>query len=163
MCLPNTYSITELSWANEWKTECSSKPRPSFTLLILESCVLLEWTIKGQLISKCLFGVFNFSQKTNKNKSTWGITVFKSNFFVRFLGELRLAKSPFEIISPLANQFYSNIFACTYPALCLQTRCFEKIETPKFSNCPPLIRCPWIEWSIARKQLSLPREVTALT
>ena len=25
---------------------------------------------KGQLISKCLFGVFNFSQKTNGNKST---------------------------------------------------------------------------------------------
>ena len=70
---------------------------------------------------KEFFGAFNFSQKTNKNKSTWGITVLKSNFFVRFLGELRLAKSPFEIISPLANQFYSNIFACTYPALCLQT------------------------------------------
>jgi hypothetical protein len=25
---------------------------------------------KGQFISKCLFGVFNFLQKTNKNKST---------------------------------------------------------------------------------------------
>ena len=25
---------------------------------------------KGQLISKCLFGVFNFSQKANENKST---------------------------------------------------------------------------------------------
>ena len=38
---------------------------------------------KGQLILKCLFGVFNFSQKTNKNKSTWGIIlVVKSNLFV---------------------------------------------------------------------------------
>ena len=25
---------------------------------------------KGQLISKCIFGVFNFFQKTNENKST---------------------------------------------------------------------------------------------
>ena len=28
---------------------------------------------KGQLFSKCLFDVFNFSQKTNENKSNWGI------------------------------------------------------------------------------------------
>ena len=28
------------------------------------------WFVKGQLISKCLFGVFNFLQKTNENKST---------------------------------------------------------------------------------------------
>ena len=46
----------------------------------------------------CLF------QKTNKNKST--IIVVKSNFFVRFLGprfleELRIPKSPFEINWPL--------------------------------------------------------------
>ena len=34
-----------------------------------ESCT------KGQLISKCLFGVINFLQKTNKNKSTWGFIV----------------------------------------------------------------------------------------
>ena len=40
---------------------------------------------KGQLFSKCLFGVFNFLQKTNENKSTWGIIVVKLNFFVLFL------------------------------------------------------------------------------
>ena len=51
------------------------------------------WVLK--VSSKCLFGVFNFSQKTNENKSTWGIIVLKSNFFVRFLGELRIPKSPF--------------------------------------------------------------------
>ena len=34
---------------------------------------------KRQLISKCLIGVFNFFQKTNKNKSTWGFIVVKSN------------------------------------------------------------------------------------
>ena len=58
-------------------------------------------TAKGQLISKCLFGVFNFSQKMNENKSTWGIIAVKSNFFVHFLGELRIPKSPFEINWPL--------------------------------------------------------------
>ena len=33
--------------------------------------------IKGHLISKCLFGVFNFLQKTNENKSIWGFIVVK--------------------------------------------------------------------------------------
>ena len=32
---------------------------------------------KGQLISKCLFGVINFFQKTNENKSTRGFIVVK--------------------------------------------------------------------------------------
>ena len=41
---------------------------------------------KGQLILKCLFGVFNFFQKINENKSTWVIIVVKSNSFVRFFG-----------------------------------------------------------------------------
>ena len=56
---------------------------------------------KGHLISKCLFSVFKLFQKTNEIKSTWGIIVVKSNFFVRFLGELRVPKSPFEINWPL--------------------------------------------------------------
>ena len=56
---------------------------------------------KGQLISKGIFGVYNISQKTNETKSTWGIIVVKSNLFVRFLGELRIRKSPFEINWPL--------------------------------------------------------------
>ena len=59
----------------------------------------LEFT-KSQLILKCLFSVFDFSQKTNENNSTWGIIVVKSNFFVRFLRELRMPKSPFEINWP---------------------------------------------------------------
>ena len=43
--------------------------------------------IKGLLISKCLFGVFNFFQKTNENMLTRGIIVVKSNSFIRFLQE----------------------------------------------------------------------------
>ena len=50
---------------------------------------------KGQLILKCLFCVFNFSQNTNENKSTWGIIAVKSNFFLRFLGETEDIKNTF--------------------------------------------------------------------
>ena len=57
--------------------------------------------IKGQIISKWFFGVFNFLQKTNENKSTWGIIVVKSNSFVRFLEEIEDIKTPFEINWPL--------------------------------------------------------------
>ena len=44
---------------------------------------------KGQLISKWFFGVVDFLQKTNENKSTWGIIVVKTNFFVHFLEEIK--------------------------------------------------------------------------
>ena len=36
---------------------------------------------KGQLISKCLFGVFTFFQKTNENKSTSSKNEFVCSFF----------------------------------------------------------------------------------
>ena len=36
--------------------------------------------IKGQLISKCLFGVFTFFQKRNKNKSTNSKVEFVRSF-----------------------------------------------------------------------------------
>ena len=50
---------------------------------------------KGQLISKCLFGVFTFFQKTNENKSTWGSILVKSNSFLHFLEEIDDPKKPF--------------------------------------------------------------------
>ena len=54
---------------------------------------------KGQLILKCLFGVFNFFQKTNENKLTWGIIVVKSNSFVRssFFWRKRQLKKSFRL------------------------------------------------------------------
>ena len=68
--------------------------------------VHLEYiSVKGQLISKCLFGVFNFFnffQKTNENKSTWGIIVVKLNSFVRFLEETSAWKNHFDFVWPLA-------------------------------------------------------------
>ena len=51
---------------------------------ILPKFVML---FKGQLIPKCFFDVFKFFQKTNENKSTWGIIGVKLNFDVCFLEE----------------------------------------------------------------------------
>ena len=42
--------------------------------------------IKGQLISKYLFGVYTFFQETNKNKSTSSKVEFVHSFFVRNVG-----------------------------------------------------------------------------
>ena len=56
---------------------------------------------KGHLISKCLFGVFNFFQKTNENKSTWGTIIVKSNSFVHFLEETLAWKNHFNLVWPL--------------------------------------------------------------
>ena len=58
---------------------------------------------KGQLISKSFFGVIDFLQKTNENKSTWGIIVVKSNLFIRFLEETDDPKNHFEINWPLIS------------------------------------------------------------
>ena len=63
------------------------------------NCQITVENHKGQWISKCLFGVFKFFQKTYENKSTWGIIV-KLNCFVRFLEELMIPKSLLEINWP---------------------------------------------------------------
>ena len=55
---------------------------------------------KGQLISKCLFGIFN-SPKNEQKNSTLLIWYLKSNCF-RFLGELKAPKRYFEINWPLS-------------------------------------------------------------
>ena len=47
------------------------------------------------MISKWFLGVFDFLQKMNENKSTWGIIIVKSNSFVRFLEEIEDTKKPF--------------------------------------------------------------------
>ena len=70
----------------------SSSYFPNFLTSHLENGdVIYRWEPpKSHLISKCLFGVFNFFQKTNENNSTWGIIVLKLNFLVRFLEELMI-------------------------------------------------------------------------
>ena len=65
---------------------------------------------KGQIISKWFFGVFDFLQKTNENKSIWSFEPWKMNkgiqlyyydtsnrlVFVRFLEEIEDTKNPFQ-------------------------------------------------------------------
>ena len=46
-----------------------------------------------------------FFKKPNKNNSTWGIIVVRLIFFVHFLEELRIPKSPFEINWALTDVF----------------------------------------------------------
>ena len=67
-------------------------------LLLPETMNSYQWygIIKGQLILKS-FWCLQFSQKTNKNNSTRDTIVVKSNFFVHFLGELKIQKRHFEI------------------------------------------------------------------
>ena len=48
------------------------------------------------------FWCLQFSKKMNKNHSTWGTSVIKSNFFICFLGEFKIPKNIFEINWPLA-------------------------------------------------------------
>ena len=80
--------------------------------LSVMSCHLSGRRDKGHLILKRLFGVFNFFQKMNENKSTCGIIVVKSNSFVCFLEQSLTSK----IITPLSDhykahftwQFWSN-------------------------------------------------------
>ena len=58
---------------------------------------------KGQLISKCLFGIFNLSQKTNEKILLYYYGTSSRIVFVRFLGELNTLKRHFEINWPLEN------------------------------------------------------------
>ena len=63
----------------------------SYTMRVLYSVLCTQRmtfhvSTKGQLISKCLFVVFNYP----KRQTTWGTIVVKSHFFFRFLGELKI-------------------------------------------------------------------------
>ena len=47
---------------------------------------MVKYKSKDQLISKCLFGVFTFFQKTDENKSTSSNVEFVHSFFGRNVG-----------------------------------------------------------------------------
>ena len=55
---------------------------------------------KDQLISKCLFWCLQFSQKNERKQFDLRYHSRKLNFFVRFLGELKIPKRHFEINWP---------------------------------------------------------------
>ena len=71
--------------------------------------ILQKIQTKGHLISKCLFGVINFFQKTNENKSTRSKVEFVCSFFGRNVG---LKK----IISNLSDLWYSTFYLRHYDA-----------------------------------------------
>ena len=50
------------------------------------TCKVILHSPKGQLISKCLFAVITFFQKTNENKSTSSKVEFVCSFFGRNVG-----------------------------------------------------------------------------
>ena len=59
----------------------------------------IPWSrIKGQIISKCFFGVFNFLQKTNENTSHTS----KNKFICSFFGRIQAWQFAFEINWPPA-------------------------------------------------------------
>ena len=58
----------KFSLINNYKKIEETSELPIF-LKPMEKQTIQRFT-KGQLISKCLFGVFTFFQKTNENKST---------------------------------------------------------------------------------------------
>ena len=81
-----------------------------FVNWLLGSIWCIHHLSKGPLISKYLIGVFNFFQKMNENKLTWGITVVKSNLFVHFLEEMSSWKKYFDSVWPLVkSRFYNKI------------------------------------------------------
>ena len=72
------------------------------------------WIPKGQLISKCLFCIFNIPKQWTKTIRLEVTIVVKSNFFVRSLGELKIPKRHFEINWPLESY---DCIACFYELL----------------------------------------------
>ena len=85
--------MAEIYWNDSKKT---SFPDSNFKF----SWLGLFHCIKGQLISKGNFSVFN-SPKNELENVNFCASLLEQNFFVRFLGELKKPKSPFEINCPL--------------------------------------------------------------
>ena len=61
----------------------------------------LNLVLKGQLILKCLFGIFNSPKKTNEWIRLYYYGAASCTIFVCFLGELKTPKRHFEIKWPL--------------------------------------------------------------
>ena len=73
------------------------------------------------------FWCLQFSQKTNENNSTWGTIVVKLNFFVCFLGELKI-KSVSWKIEPL--QYIAIYYNGTLSQIVF-VRFLGELKTPK--------------------------------
>ena len=95
---------------------------------------------KGQLISKCLLGVFKSFKK--KRTETFQLDVLTivvgSNFFVHFLEELKIPKRHFEIKLPLPEKI-----------LCFFAREFEKPQMLDKRISSYLLFFNFSSWSFA--------------
>ena len=63
---------------------------------------------KGQLISKGNFSVFNYPKKTNPENVNFCPSLLGQKFILRFGGELKKPKSPFEVNWPLPISWISS-------------------------------------------------------
>ena len=68
----------------------------------------LNRTIKGQLISKWFFGVVDFLQKPNENKSTWGIIVVKSNYVSKHMRDV-FSNTYVKVILTIVSNFVMQV------------------------------------------------------
>ena len=86
---------------------CESKPFAEYNRWLAEPPNFYVIS-KGQLILKWFFGVVDFLQKTNENKSTWGIIEVKSNSFIHFLEEINDPKKPFRNYLNFVNMYWGS-------------------------------------------------------
>ena len=89
--LPINFEISEI--ISNFNTSKSEAKGPYCVGMCEGPCVLISLVgvlecqgSKGQIISKCLFGVFNFFQKTNENTSHSSKNEFIHSFFGRIHG-----------------------------------------------------------------------------
>ena len=125
----NTFSVCSVFCSTKWRRIKSTK---------------FLGSAKGHLISKCLFGVFKYFQKMNENKSTWGIISSYVEFFVRFL---RIPKSSFEIIWPLAPHcMFLQIPNSKSLTMNFSCQCFD--EKPAPNKQKRLVLIGWKLWNL---------------
>jgi hypothetical protein len=99
---------------------------------------------KGQIISKGLFGVLEFSQKTNKRICRSS----KNNSSVHFLGKLKDTKSPFEIIWPLGSRFKKDETRLFPNAI--WEKCKWKVQMFILVTLWQLLPCHFNAWCVAK-------------
>ena len=75
--------LTFISFSNTFSTLYANLIMRGFIYTFWFSLFFCQFYAIGQLISKCLFDVFNFFQKTNENKSTSSKVEFVPSFFGR--------------------------------------------------------------------------------
>ena len=91
-------------------------PVKCFTGIAASIC---SCTTNGQLILKCLFGVFTFFQKTNENKSTSSKVEFVRSFFRRNVG----LKKSFRICLTFTSRY---VFLLVFSKIvCNHHECFD--------------------------------------